>query len=521
MDRQRYPGSRDEEPLKVVLAEPRGEDDSGQDWHDDGGGWDWDQPDRKRRRTDSGPGPGYAAEGAITFMDGPQKNEFDRLKAHGNGNRTWSCEKGAQVCGGQAQTRMKGPRTVVQQVTLHAHLPTPDKAVVEQVRAKARAAASQQPDATAANMASAALAGASQASLAAMPATTNLKRACWRTRLSEQNERLKSGGQACSTLEVLTVPETLKQVDGEEFLAQWGCSGRQNFDFLATADVWLADGAFRIAPAPFFQAHTVHGYQNGYVAPCCYRLLADKKMATYKRAWGAVLQLLSPEGPGPTLLLDYEKASYQAASAVFHEINVGGCYFHFRAAVHERAVDLGLSNRYGGNAEFRLRVGELCALAFLPADPVADWFETLAAEFPNEELELVLYFEKTWVGEGPARARARKAPVFPVDIWNIHHRTLDKKFLAASAAELFHRHHAAQFHRGAHPTYPTFILSLHKQQRITSRDITEIAMGGEKKLREPTRVRGDKQCNLVNEYLGGKGGVSLVTQLAHLAMSEE
>ncbi|CAK0830721.1 unnamed protein product, partial [Prorocentrum cordatum] len=367
--------------------------------------------------------------------------------------------------------------------------------------------------------------------------TTNLKRACWRTRLSEQNKRLKSGEQAprdfdYSTLEVLTAPDTLKQVDGEEFLAYdsgaaagderiqvRGCT--KNFDFLATADVWLADGTFRMAPAPFLQVYTVHGYQNGYVVPCCYILLADKKMATYKRAWEAVLQLLSPEDPEPTLLLDYEKASYQAASAVFHEINIGGCYFHFRAAVHKRVVDLGLSNRYGGNAEFRLRVGKLCALTFLPVDSVADWFETLATEFHNEELELVSHFEKTWVGEKPARARVRKAPAFPVEIWNVHHRTLDKKFPTTNAAELSHRHHAAQFHKGAHPAHPTFVLSLHKQQRITGRDNAEIAVGGEKKLRESTRVRGDKQCNLVNKYLGGEDGVSLVTQLACLAMSEE
>ncbi|CAK0871849.1 unnamed protein product [Prorocentrum cordatum] len=378
-----------------------------------------------------------------------------------NGNRTWCCEKGAQVYGGQVQARVEGLRAVVQQATLRAHLPTPDKAVAEQVRTRASAAAWQQPDATAANVASAALAGVPQASLAATPTATNLKRACWRARLSEQNKRLKSGEQApqdfdCSTLEVPAVPDTLKQVDGEEFLARdSGCSGRRAhpgvggctkyFDFLATAGVWLADGTFRVAPAPFLQ------------------------------------------GPEPTLLLDYEKASYQAASAVFHEINICGCYFHFRAAVRERAVDLGLSNRCGGNAE----------------------------------LELVSYFEKTWVGEKLARARVRKAPVSPVDIWNVHHRTLDEKFLATNAAELFHRHRAAQFHKGARPACPTFILSLHKQQRITSRDIAEIAMGGEKKLRESTRVRGDKQCNLVNKYLGDKGGISLVTQLAHLAMGEE
>ena len=491
------------------------------------------------------PPPPHPAEPAFQLLQSKRGGEkllhqgflYNLRYAAKNGTRTWCCEKGPKVCGGEVKTRLEGLRTVIQQVKLHTHLPTPDKAVAEQVRAKARAAASQQPDTTAANVVSAALTGVAEESLSATPNTRNLKRTCWRTRAAEQQKRIKSGEEApqdfdYSTLDVLTVPDKLKKVDGEEFLAfdsgpaagenriqVWAC--KKNLDFLSLADVWLADGTFRMAPAPFLQVYTVHGYQNGYVVPCCYILLADKKQATYKRAWGALFRLLAPEEPEVTLLVDYEKASYQAASAIFLEVNIGGCYFHFRAAVHKHVVFLGLGKRYGDNVDFRLRVGKLCALAFLPAESVADWFETLATEFPNEELELLTYFEKTWVGEKPARARVRKAPVFPVDLWNVHHRALDKKFLTTNAAELFHRHHAAQFHKGAHPFYPTFIESLHKQQRLTNRDITEIAIGGEKKLRESTRVRGDKQCNLVNKYLADSDGMSLVMQMARLAMSED
>ncbi|CAK0829309.1 unnamed protein product [Prorocentrum cordatum] len=270
----------------------------------------------------------------------------------------------------------------VLQATPHAHLPTPDNTVAEQTRAKARAAESQQPDATAADVASAAPAG---------------------------------------------------QVDAEEFSA---CNSG------------AAAGGERA------QVRTARGCRNGCVAPRCCILLADKKMATCRRAW--------------------EIASCRAASAAFHEINVGGCYFHVRAAVRKHVVDLGSRKRCGENADFRLRVGELCALAFLPVEDAADWVETLAAEFPNEELELPAFFEKTWACETPARARAQKAPAFPMDTRNFHRRTLDKKFFATNAA-----------------------------------DITEIAVEGEKKLRESTRARGDKHCNLARgpPSPGGSDGV--------------
>ncbi len=155
---------------------------------------------------------------------------------------------------------------------------------------------------------------------------------------SEQQKRLKNGAPApedvdYSSLATLTVVESLKQVDGEDFLMyddspgaggkriqMWAC--QKNLDFLAMSDIWLSDGTFKVAPNPFLQGYAVHGFQNGYVIPCCYFLLGDKKQPTYKRAWEVLFQRFHPDEPEPTLLLDYEKAAYQAASekpAPLHE----------------------------------------------------------------------------------------------------------------------------------------------------------------------------------------------------------
>ena len=248
-----------------------------------------------------------------------------------NGDRTWTCAKGRGVCCAQAKTRFEGLRTVVEVINAHTHLPNPEKGVREQVSATARAAASQQPDTTAANVASAALAGVQDGALAAVPSVRSLKRTAWRTRAAEQQKRMKSGDPApqdldYSSLATLAVPNKLKQVDGDEFLVHddgpaagdkriqlW--ASQKNLDFLNGADIWLADGTFRVAPKPFLQVYTVHGFQNGSVVPCCYFLLADKKQPTYKQAWEILFQLLHPDEPEPALLVDYEKASYQAASA--------------------------------------------------------------------------------------------------------------------------------------------------------------------------------------------------------------
>ena len=199
---------------------------------------------------------GQPAPAEPAFQLVPSKRGGDKLFHQGylytlrytakNGDRSWCCEKGREVCGAQAKTRFEGLRTVVEQIGAHTHLPNPEKGVKEQVLAKARAAAAQQPDTTAAT-------GVEDGALPAVPSTQNLKRVCWRARASEQQKRLKNGAPApedvdYSSLATLTVVESLKQVDGEDFLMyddgpgagdkriqMWAC--QKNLDFLAKSEL--------------------------------------------------------------------------------------------------------------------------------------------------------------------------------------------------------------------------------------------------------------------------------------------
>ena len=66
----------------------------------------------------------------------------------------------------------------------------------------------------------------------------------------------------------------------------------------------------------------------------------------------------------------------------------------------------------GQDGAFKLRVKKLAALAFVPVSDLVATFESLSTSFLNDELRLLAYFEKTWIGQ-PVGGR-RLPPLFPI-----------------------------------------------------------------------------------------------------------
>ena len=78
---------------------------------------------------------------------------------------------------------------------------------------------------------------------------------------------------------------------------------------------------------------------------------------------------------------------------------VGGCYFHLGRSVRRRVQRLGHQWKYKMEEGPRLRVKMLSATAFLPQGDILRAFGELATEFAEEELDLLRYFQRTYVGE--------------------------------------------------------------------------------------------------------------------------
>ena len=65
-----------------------------------------------------------------------------------------------------------------------------------------------------------------------------------------------------------------------------------------------------------------------------------------------------------------------------------------------------ISSNYKG---IRFRVKKLSALAFIPVEDLITVYEALADTFEEDELELISYFEATWIG-GVVGRKQRRTP---------------------------------------------------------------------------------------------------------------
>jgi len=63
----------------------------------------------------------------------------------------------------------------------------------------------------------------------------------------------------------------------------------------------------------------------------------------------------------------------------------------------------------------------LLALSFVPTEQVADYFDQLAYEMPDDARPVVDYSEDTYVGL--VRGNRRREGRFPVEMWNNYRRT--------------------------------------------------------------------------------------------------
>ena len=103
---------------------------------------------------------------------------------------------------------------------------------------------------------------------------------------------------------------------------------------------------------------------------------------------------------------------------------------------------LRLQERYINNPEFALHLRMISSLAFLPPNDVQNSFDQHAALIRSQygiDADGVLdYFEDHYVGRFRVNAQ-RGIPTFPIDFWNMFHRTDDKLPRTNNAVEGWHR----------------------------------------------------------------------------------
>lgn len=97
-------------------------------------------------------------------------------------------------------------------------------------------------------------------------------------------------------------------------------------------------------------------------------------------------------------MADFEKASTLAIKYHFPNVNIKGCWFHYRQAIYRRAVKIGLKQYYGKD-EYREFLNIFGALALIPSEKVLEGYEILKKFKPNDEKcdEMMEYFDRIWL----------------------------------------------------------------------------------------------------------------------------
>lgn len=134
----------------------------------------------------------------------------------------------------------------------------------------------------------------------------------------------------------------------------------------------FGDGTFDGCPAPFTQVYIIHGDMGSTetatnVAPLFYVLLKNKEGETYKKMFELIKDAL-PEWCPSKCTFDFEMGAINAATVVFHGVEVNGCNIHFQKNVIKKATSLHLMDH-----EETAKHIKLCmSLAYLPKPDIED-----------------------------------------------------------------------------------------------------------------------------------------------------
>lgn len=194
---------------------------------------------------------------------------------------------------------------------------------------------------------------------------------------------------------------------------------------------------------------------------------------------------------------------------------IRGCFYHLTQSTWRKIQQLGLTNLYKEDSDFRSFCGQLDALALLPLVRVKEGMDYLKRCAPDAAAPLVDYFDATYVS-GPMRFVAstngnlaatlqRRRPTFPADLWNCHVSTIQDTPRTNNICEGWNNafRNLVGF---SHPSIWKLIEILRKEnERVRTIMLRDDVGVRPKKQRRRTYDELQKRLsNLCNDFISGK-----------------
>ena len=232
---------------------------------------------------------------------------------------------------------------------------------------------------------------------------------------------------------------------------------------LVSSEVWYVDGTFKISPRLFSQVYIIMTQKFRGVIPVLYALLPNKQRVTYSRLFTMIKECEPTVNP-KSIICDFEIAAFLAIKENFPHVEVKGCFFHLSQNMQKHIASLGLSSRYNNDSQFSLKVNMILALAFVPVEHIDSYIDVLSDELSPEHMPVLNWLEDNYIGRLNRGGNCRRAPLFPMEMWNLYFRTLNHEDKTNNHAEAANRR--LQMELGMeHPTLWKFIKALKKIQK--------------------------------------------------------
>jgi hypothetical protein len=394
--------------------------------------------------------------------------EYSQERVNSNGTVSWRCTK-FQKCKCKARVLTDRTRVIRDRQSDHTHSGNVESSLARKAMGEMKDKMSE-PTVTPNTALTAILPTITAGVMMALPKRPTIARAL--RRHQQKINATNNGGQAMPQKPnnvLFDVPEMFRNIvlydsgPSDNRLIIMGCGAL--LDGLARAEVWLADGTFKVVPGIFFQLYSIHfSFGAGINPAAVYCLLTEKTSDTYTRMLRE-LKILIPAAAPRKIMVDFERAAMNAFELAFPGSTITGCYFHLCQSLLRKVNELGMKTQYETNDILRGYVRCLPAIAFVPLEDVEDAFDILADDKPNEEHidELLSYFEHSYVRG--RRLRGRNAghgpPAFPKDKWNQNEAAVGGIARTNNVCEGWHHGLQALFH-GLHPTLWTFMTGVQR-----------------------------------------------------------
>ncbi|CAI6377665.1 unnamed protein product [Macrosiphum euphorbiae] len=257
---------------------------------------------------------------------------------------------------------------------------------------------------------------------------------------------------------------------------------------LSKSNTWYLDGNFSLAPKLFLQLYVIRVEVDGIFITAIYCLLQKKTSETYKTVFRTLVEKCAEQNlylDPKYVHLDFEKAVIKAVHKIFNkEVIIRGCFYHLSQSTHRKIQALGLEKLYHEDPNFTKFCGMLDGLAFLPLTDVEQGMSYLRSIMPDTALDLVEYFDSTYVNGTFKRTNCpinkikfkKVQPRFPPSVWNVHEATLNDQHRTNNTTEGWN-HRFSNLVGHNHPSIWTLLKKMRLEVAVDDTKIRQYNLG--------------------------------------------